>query len=278
MTRKALCVGINDYQNFPDAALKGCVNDANDMTGILKDFMGFEDADITVLTDEAATKANIMDGLKAMVDLARKGKCGNIVLSMSSYGTQVFDPKGDETTDHVDEALCPYDLASSGDHWDYEHVIADYELHDLFMQLPSNVVFEIYLDTCHSGAGLNALDLVLDRKPRFMPQPSITALKDMKNKKSRGISRLFLDQGITQHIIWTGCRSDQVGSEANIDGTWHGVFTNYFCKEMRECRNEHTRGEILKRVRKDLADGNYPQTPQLECREDVRNLTSRGLI
>ena len=33
--RNALCVGINQYQNFPAANLNGCVNDALNMMSLL---------------------------------------------------------------------------------------------------------------------------------------------------------------------------------------------------------------------------------------------------
>jgi hypothetical protein len=39
--RRALCVGINKFKNYPSAALQGCVNDTRDMTSVLKDFLGF---------------------------------------------------------------------------------------------------------------------------------------------------------------------------------------------------------------------------------------------
>ena len=39
--RTALCVGINQYQNFPSANLNGCVNDARDMASLLKGLLGF---------------------------------------------------------------------------------------------------------------------------------------------------------------------------------------------------------------------------------------------
>jgi hypothetical protein len=51
MARKALCVGINNFKNFPGSALQGCVNDVQDMKGILREFLGFTDSDIRVLTD-----------------------------------------------------------------------------------------------------------------------------------------------------------------------------------------------------------------------------------
>ena len=44
--KKALCVGINNFKNYPSAALNGCVNDANDMSSLLKDLLDFADSDI----------------------------------------------------------------------------------------------------------------------------------------------------------------------------------------------------------------------------------------
>jgi hypothetical protein len=270
MGKKALCVGINNFKNYPSAALQGCVNDASDMKAVLKDLLGFTDADITVLTDSQATKANIMANLKSMVDDAKKGKYSYLVFSMSSHGTQVPDVNGDEAADHADEAFCPHDLAQSGSQWDKAHIIVDDELHDLFIQLPANVLLEVYLDTCHSGTGLKAIDMLLDRKPRYLPPPSLEAFRKVENKKSRGVARLFLDKGIIHHILWAGCRSDQTSADAHIGSSWHGAFTYYFCKEMRACKNKLSRAALLKKVRADLAAGHYSQIPQLECEASKR--------
>lgn len=59
--RRALCVGINQFKKYPGVALHGCVNDANGMSSILQDFMGFGRADIIGLTDNQAIKANIRE-------------------------------------------------------------------------------------------------------------------------------------------------------------------------------------------------------------------------
>ena len=190
MTKKALCVGINNFRNYPSAALQGCVNDANDMAGILKDFLGFKDADITKLTNATATKVNIMKNLKLMVDGAKAGKYDYLVFSLSSHGTQVPDKNGDEP-DNADEAFCPYDLAQKGDQWDLDHVIVDDELHDLFITIPENVLLEVYFDTCHSGTGLKAVDFLLDRKPRFLPLLLSKHLKSLKDLNHEGLINLW---------------------------------------------------------------------------------------
>ncbi|NTV05313.1 MAG: caspase family protein [Chlorobiaceae bacterium] len=262
--KKALCVGINQFRNYPDAALQGCVNDANEMSVLLQKLLGFKKGDITVLKDAKATKANIIKKLKAMVDGAKAGKYSSLVFSLSSHGTQVPDLSGDEP-DRADEAFCPYDLAQSGNEWDKNHIIVDDELRDLFIQLPENVLLEVYLDTCHSGTGLKAIDMLLDRRPRYLPPPSLEAFMEVDSKRSRGLRHGLLEKGVTDNILWAACRSDQTSADANIDGGWHGAFTYFFCKEMYECNNTLTRAEVLAKVRSDLKKGKYTQIPQLEC-------------
>lgn len=268
--RRALCVGINNFQNYPQAALQGCVNDAHNMSSVLREYLGFTGGDITLLADAQATKANIMGNLRTMVNDAKAGRLGYLVFSMSSHGTQVPDRSGDEP-DRADEAFCPYDLAQAGNQWDANHVVIDDELHDLFAQLPQNVLLEVYLDTCHSGTGLKAIDMLLDRKPRFLPPPSVEAFKEIEGRRSRGLHTALLEKGMTHHILWAGCRADQTSADANIEGSWNGAFTYYFCKEVRACKNKLSRKEILAKVRRNLANGHYSQIPQLECGATSRN-------
>jgi metacaspase-1 len=269
--KKALCVGVNIFKNYPSAALQGCVNDANDMSKLLQNQLGFQADDITVLTDAQATKANIISNLKAMVDDAKAGKYSYLVFSMSSHGTQVPDLSGDEP-DRADEAFCPHDLAQDGKKWDINHIILDDELRDLFIQLPANVLLEVYLDTCHSGTGLKSIDMLLDRTPRYLPPPSLEAFELVDQKRSRGLRHGLLEKGIVHNILWAACRSDQTSADANIAGGWHGAFTYYYCKEMTACKNSLSRAELLKKVRADLAAGKYSQVPQLECEATTRKL------
>jgi hypothetical protein len=267
--RKALCVGINQFKNYPSSNLQGCVNDAHDMGALLKDLLGFTAGDIITLTDSQATKTNIMSNLKSMVADAKAGKYGYLVFSLSSHGTQVPDKSGDEG-DRADEVFCPHDLAQKGNAWDPNFIISDDELHDLFVQLPKNVLLEVYLDTCHSGTGLKAVDMLLDRRPRYIPPPSMEAFLQVEGRRPRGLHEGLLEREITHHILWAGCRSDQTSADANIGGSWHGAFTYYFVKEMRASQNKLSRLEILKRVRADLKQGRYSQIPQLEGEATVR--------
>lgn len=267
-TRRALCVGINNFKNYPQSALQGCVRDANDMSSLLKDFLGFSSSDITLLTDAQATKTEIMKNLKSMVDDAKAGKVNHLIFSFSSHGTLVPDTSGDEP-DKADEAFCPHDLAQKGNDWDPNHIIVDDELRDLIVQIPKNVQLEVFLDTCHSGTGLRVLDLLPDRKPRFLPPPSLEAFEEIEDRVPRdfGVKLLekALEKGLTKPILWAGCRADQTSADAYIAGGWHGAFTYFFCKEMLASKNKLPRKDLLLKVRKDLKAGRYTQTPQLEC-------------
>ena len=269
--RRALCVGINKFKNYPSATLQGCVPDANNMSSLLQKLLGFTASDITLLTDANATKANIIENLKSMVAGAKAGKFSYLVFSLSSHGTQVPDVNGDEP-DRADEAFCPHDLAQAGNAWDRRHIIVDDELRDLFIQLPRNVLLEVYLDTCHSGTGLKAVDMLLDRKPRYLPPPSLEAFQEVEGRRSYGLGRVLLEKGIVHHILWAACRADQTSADACIAGGWHGAFTYYFCKEMIACNNTLSRAQVLAKVRTDLEGAGYSQIPQLETEATNRQL------
>ena len=244
--------------------------DAEEMSKLLQDLLGFKSSDIAVLTDSHATKAGIMSTLESMVSDAKAGKCSYLVFSLSSHGTQVPDLNDDEE-DNADEAFCPYDLQQKGNQWDKDHIIVDDELRDLFLELPENVLLEVYLDTCHSGTGIKGIDMLLDRRPRFLPPPSLEAFKQVENKKPRGLAQGLMEKRIVHHILWSGCRSDQTSADAHIADGWHGAFTYYFCKEMYACKNTLSRKKLLAKVRADLAEGGYTQIPQLESQATSRD-------
>jgi len=197
-----------------------------------------------------------------MVDGAKSGKYSYLVYSHSGHGTQVADLSGDEP-DRADEAFCPHDLATRGSRWSPDHIITDDELHDLFVQLPTDTLLEVFLDTCHSGTGLKAADVLLDRKPRYIPPPSWESFEQLRDAAPRGLNDALLEKGVLHHILWAACRNDQTSADALIDGKWHGAFTYCFCQAMRE-ENTLPRKDILKKVRACLKNGHYTQVAQLE--------------
>lgn len=270
--KKALIVGINKFQNIPQSNwLNGCVNDTADMISVLKKYMDFTDDDIVRLVDEEATKENIINNLTEMVNGSKEGKYDNLVFTLSSHGTQVPDPHNDEP-DLADEAFCPTDLAQKEDIWDPEHIITDDELYDLFIQLPETVTLECFFDTCHSGTGIKAIDLLLNRKPRLLPPPSLEAFEKVKARSPRSMAMSLKEKGLsTRHILWAACRSDQTSADARIEGAWHGAFTYYLCKNINDSQNKLSRKQLLAKVRADLKKNRYEQLSQLETNATNRN-------
>lgn len=273
--KKALFVGINKFANYAQFTLNGCVNDAKDMAALYKDLLGFKTSEMTTLTDAQATKANIMAKLNEMVADAKAGKLNYLVFSLSSHGTQMNDASGDEP-DGKDEAFVPHDIAEKNGTWDPAHIISDDELHDLFVQLPANVLLEVYLDTCHSGTGLRGAEFGLHApRARYVAPPDHEF--DQKAARVRGFTlerapAARAKAGATDaekgpagahHLLWTGCKASQTSADAYFSGRYNGAFTYYFVKVMRDTQNKLSRKDVIKKMRA-LMKSSFAQTPQLE--------------
>ncbi|MET0872304.1 MAG: caspase family protein [Paeniglutamicibacter terrestris] len=262
--RYALCVGINDFQNLPRGSwLNGCVNDAKDFAEVLGAGYGFADHQIEVLTNADATKAAVMDKLRAAMDRAASDGLKHLVFTFSSHGTQIPDTSGDEA-DQSDEAFATYDLNQAGDQWDPATLISDDELHDLISRAPQGMLVEVVLDTCHSGDGLKALDLLPGRRPRFLPPPTPIGLERTATADPRAFRDLVSRSGAgARPVLLAGCRSDQTSADAVFEGRYNGAFTYYLLQELRTDPTR-TRKVILAAVIKSLTKDRFDQRAQLE--------------
>lgn len=262
MTDRALCVGINEFVNLsPSSTLYGCVNDAHDMAAMLRG-RGFADESVTVLTDSAATKANVLGTLTTMVQESRSGD--HLVFSLSSHGTQIPDTDGDEP-DQADECFACYDIAQAGHRWDPDTVIVDDELRKLFATLAHGVLVEVFLDTCHSGSGLRDLDLLSGRRPRFLPPPTARGLGAVNRATRRTTMTSITGEApaASRPVLYAACRPDQTSSDATFDARSSGAFTYYLLKALA-ADPARTRKEVLGEVTTGLRAGDFTQRPTLE--------------
>lgn len=257
MSKKAFCVGINDYP-FENNDLKGCVNDAQAWAGLLKDHFGF--ADIKTLTDTDATKANIFAGLKDLLKGAKKGDL--LVFTNASHGTYLADTDGDEPG--YDEAICPYDTA--------DNLLVDDELRELFKNLPDDVRLTVISDSCHSGS---VTRVVVDqyRRHRMLP-PHVWGGRELtgeemraarKQKKTAG--EMYPESGMKE-ILLSGCKSNQTSADAYINGTYRGAMSYYAIKAITDGGIDQTWEQVHKRLLPMLEDEQYDQVPQLEGRDE----------
>ncbi len=270
MADRAVLVGINRYQ-MANSDLSGCVNDVTNIRDSLIKFFGFEAEDMRVVTDERATKKNIVERLKWLVKGAKAGD--RLVFHFSGHGSQVRDRDGDELKDKLDEILCPHDMD-----WDGTYLVDD-ELRKLFAGLPKGCALEVLLDSCHSGTGtrellgLAHLPPELSFKPRFLPPPvdiqcrvdgDLPVQRLFAGPVSSNPSRLAPNALPEYLSLFSGCADNQTSADALIGGKYNGAFTYYFCKHLRDVKGKISRADLLKRVRASLKHEDFDQVPQLE--------------
>jgi hypothetical protein len=265
MARRALLCGVNLYQ-IAGADLRGCVNDVENMKGVLVDLHGFAEEDISVLTDYEATKANIQEGLQV---LTRGVEAGDVLyFQFSGHGSSVPDQDGDEA-DGRDEIFCPTDL-------DWRDPLRDDWMRVLLDEIPEGVNLTFVSDCCHSGTITRAISPPdAEIKQRYLPCPrDLFAVES--GRKLRGTVRTqrragelgssvdVVEDVDLNEVLITGCRADQTSADAYIDGDYHGALTHSLAAALRASDGQITYRELHEDVLQRLADGGYGQTPQLE--------------
>lgn len=277
MKRKALLVAVNDYAPVgpggPD--LNGCVNDLIDL-GVTLITMGVippTPFHLRILTDQRATKKNILRGLDWLLAGAKEGDLR--IFSYSGHGTNVVDVDGDEL-DHVDEAICPHDYATAG-------VITDDEFQDNFENISRGVNLEVILDSCFSGTGTRELaafgglpeaeqmtiryvdppvdwGFFIDQNPGL---PKWGIMKPRISIKGDMIRDAVIAPNMN-HVLWAASRDNQTAAEAPIGGVTRGLFTYCFCSSLRNAGINVTRRRLDSLVSGALATHGASQRNQLE--------------
>lgn len=249
MTRKALCVGINDYPFGEANDLRGCINDANDWASLLKD--NFDFTDVKQLLNDAATSSNIIAHLKQLLSGAKAGDV--LVFTNASHGTYLADTDKDEPK--FDEAICPHDCDSN--------LIIDDDLRLLFADIPKGVRFTVISDSCHSGSVTRALPGEYRRARKLSPRVfgreelPIETLRAARGKEKYAESDM-------KEILLSGCKSSQTSADAYIANDYHGAMSYYAIEAIRDANYNLTYADLHERLVASLADENYDQIPQLE--------------
>ena len=254
MTKKALCVGINDYPLGEDNDLKGCVNDAKDWSNLLRNHYDF--TDVKQLLDSEATKANILSGLKNLLAGASDGDV--LVFTNASHGTYLADENKDEPK--FDEALCPYDSDSN--------LLVDDELRQLFLNIPDGVRLTVISDSCHSGS-VTRVAVTEYRRNRQL-NPSLLGnrvLSPEQMQMARKAAEKFPESGMNE-ILLSGCKSNQTSADAYIANDYHGAMSYYAIKAITDAGYKLTYAQLHKSLLPMLEDENYDQVPQLEGKDE----------
>ncbi len=261
MAKKAFCVGINDYP-YDGSDLNGCVNDAQAWAELLMSHYDFPRADVKLITDAEATKANMIAGIKGLLAGAKAGDV--LVFTNSSHGTYIADTSGDEPS--YDEAMCPYDVADA--------LLVDDELRELFADFPQGVQLSIISDSCFSGTVTRAIvsDVLPgllktpdDRRVRFL-NPALRGSRVLPNPWKARPKREQYPESQMREILMSGCTDKEYSYDALIGGVYHGAMTYYALQAVRQANYQLTYAQLHSRINYLLNEAGYPQHPQLEGR------------
>jgi hypothetical protein len=264
--RRALLVGVDDYtashldaqpglapapgRDWPN--LKGAVGDVGAIGEMLVLLYGFDPHDIVTLTDQAATRAAILETLD---DLARNAGRGDIILFYyAGHGSQVRNSLSDEL-DELDESLVPADSRAGA------RDIRDKELRRIFNRiLDRGARLTVILDNCHSGSG--ARGLATGARPRGV-KADLRDVADAAEAGPRPEDRGALVLSAAQDF-------DAAWETRDERGTFHGAFSWALMRAMRDSSPGETAMETFLRAQARMRAETPFQEPVLAGNAEAR--------
>ena len=268
----ALIFGCNEYPNFERYTLRGCVNDTKNISSILKQYLGFTDSQMTILTDSEVTKENIMRHLDSLIKKAQDGELDYLYMHDAGHGIQGPDVDGEEE-DLKDEMFTTYNLVldKEGKSFDPRTIIVDDEIGAKFDKIPEKTLVESSWDTCHSYGATRAFSL--DQIPRYIPHPSHEMARKLANiEQVHTLTDALKERGMPPNVVtMTGCLAHQTSADAHIENDYHGAFTWNLCNEIRKNNNKLSRFELMKNIRTAMRD-RFTQIPTLEGISELQDV------
>lgn len=210
----AILIGIR----YPagNSHLNGCHNDIKNVHNYLENEKKEQNLDIDyiVLADSKEPICGKIENIWPSRDAILKafessiGRYNKYFIHYSGHGTNKRDSSGDES-DHLDEAICPYDFNDSG-------VITDDELRKRFLdRLDEKCVVRILMDCCRSGT-----------------------IWDLSHIYKASIRKWIVDtynqsKCDADVVCLSGCKDDQYSYDVYADGEAQGAFTYCALKHIR---------------------------------------------
>jgi hypothetical protein len=225
-TALSLHIGLNHvdpkaYSGW-DGALRGCINDANDLRAVAEK-LGYTPS---MLIDEQATADGVTKALQQSAGGLKAGDA--LLLTYSGHGGQVPDTNGDEATADAGE------FGERADTYDetwvlYDRMLIDDELYALLGGFAAGVRITVLSDSCHSGTVTRA---AVDRDPsgddfisRRIPLDVEEATYREHQATYDGIQARIPPRASSQIgasvILISGCQDNQTSA----DGRRNGLFT-----------------------------------------------------
>ena len=256
--RKALLVGINVYPD-PEAGLDGCINDINDMAGFIVEHRKFKMSNIKMLTNNRATKANIVERLNWLVADAKAGD--QLLFYYSGHGAQMATRSKTGEPDKLDEVICPYDFD-----WNDKTALRDKEFKKIFSKVPTGVDLIWGSDSCHSADLSREVKKPVAYKVKTMIPPLDIAWKNRKILTTAGKAQeLGRSTKLLNLALISGCKSAQESADTFFNKRPNGALTYYLLKCLKaKTGKTNSLKQIVAAITEYLKKGKFTQRPQIE--------------
>ncbi|KAF8815989.1 hypothetical protein BYT27DRAFT_7333659 [Phlegmacium glaucopus] len=231
----ALLIGIDTYPHVRQ--LKGCVNDCNALEAWLKE--SFDDVHQMLLTNDKATRANILTAIKNLAEDSRIQEDDLILIFFAGHGAEVKPlEEWKLPSKRKIQMRIPYDFKYSTEDENHQAGILDRDLSRIIAEvakISDNIV--VILDSCHSASGtrreedgtVRGIDLP-DNYAKLASLAKTDFTADIESNASRASSTTP-----TNHILLAACREDLKTRESWVteQGQYRGIFSHRLLKQLR---------------------------------------------
>lgn len=248
----AVVVGVGKYPSLTNNDLEGARPDAEKMAAVLSSRFGYDPAHMTVLLDEAATRAAI---LRALEDVAAKIHDGDrVVVYYSGHGTSSLDKEtGGFGMDAATGAIIPSDIKLSHNKDDVlkELLIGRRDLRPIFERMEAKADVLVIFDACFSGESVKSIMPLHNSALRYLSLADLTegdvsskALRSAQTGATRSSSAPFPYRRV---VYIAAAANNQFAYDINsemmeklrgrfqtVDGMPHGALTNALLKVLAE--------------------------------------------
>ncbi|MFF7144812.1 caspase domain-containing protein [Streptomyces nodosus] len=249
----ALFVGID---NYPNAPLRGCVNDVQEAEDWLRQQSGVT-AEIRPLHNEQATRTALLAGIEQ--HLGRSGPGDTALLWFSGHGSEEDTDAPWEATGKSQALVCHDSMTAGG------QVLRDTELGALLDGIAARGAHVVVvLDCCYSGGATRDHAPSADTGVRFVTwRPWWHAERAPGARDGGGPG-----PQPRRHVLLAACRPQELAHESSIDGRVRGFFSHALLGTLSKLGPTATYGAVHARVEERVHSLSSVQHPELRGPED----------
>ncbi|MGD1845415.1 MAG: polysaccharide deacetylase family protein [Salibacteraceae bacterium] len=202
----ALVIGVNAYQQWPQ--LQYAVNDAQGVKQVLTEKLGFREDHILSLTDEEATRENILKTIgERLADPSVIGPEDAVFIFFAGHGMTRSMPSGKSLG-----YIIPVDAGTGAF---VPQAISMTELQDLNELIPARHVLWI-MDACYSGLALTRSGNQPPSSQRYLQE--VTSRRGRQVLTAGGSDEEVADGGPNGHSIFTWNLLNGLSGDADLNG------------------------------------------------------------